>query len=152
MITYEVGDATVPFERGRTLIIHVVNNVGLWGSGFVVPLGKKYPKAREKFLDHVGHMQLGKTDFVTVESYKLVIANMCAQNGVRSDRNPHPLKYGPLATCIDHVCYYAAKNSYRILAPKFGSDLAGGSWPKIESIFYEALDTYQVEATVRTLP
>lgn len=151
MITYEVGDATIPFNGEKTLIIHVVNNIGAWGSGFVVPLGERYPEAKEVYTNRVGNMALGTVDLIPIKGVLVTVANMCAQNGIKGPGNPHPLKYGPLAKCLDDTCYYAARSGFKILAPKFGADRGGGDWSKIEVLFDEALDAYGVEAVVRTL-
>lgn len=48
-ITYLVGDATQPDEMsehhgGPQLIVHIVNNVGGWGRGFVKALSKRWPE------------------------------------------------------------------------------------------------------------
>jgi hypothetical protein len=47
MITYIVGDATDPQGQGKKMIVHVCNDIGAWGLGFVVPLGTKFPKAKD---------------------------------------------------------------------------------------------------------
>ena len=55
-IHYIIGDATLPIETEaeNRLIVHCCNSLGAWGAGFVVPLGRRYPKAKEeykKFID-----------------------------------------------------------------------------------------------------
>lgn len=48
-IEYIVGDATAPvtpMNADNLIIAHCCNDVGAWGSGFVVPLGNKYPNVK----------------------------------------------------------------------------------------------------------
>ncbi len=54
VINYVEGDVLdlsgVP--AGKTVLIpHVCNAVGAWGAGFVVPLGRAYPAAKQAYLD-----------------------------------------------------------------------------------------------------
>lgn len=49
MIDYVHGDATLPTEGARVLA-HICNDVGRWGKGFVVLVGKAYPMARAEYL------------------------------------------------------------------------------------------------------
>jgi hypothetical protein len=49
-VRYVVGDATTPQGNRPMVIAHVCNDVGAWGRGFVVPLGKRYPSAKQQFV------------------------------------------------------------------------------------------------------
>ncbi len=42
MINYVKGDATSPIGDGVKLIVHVCNDIGAWGAGFVLALSKKW--------------------------------------------------------------------------------------------------------------
>jgi hypothetical protein len=119
-----------------------VNDCRAWGSGFVVPLGRKFPEAREKYLgwcDTKGYdmpysnyprLGLGNTQFVEVVKDKITVANMMAQTlgGTR------PLYYNYLSKCMDEVAVFASKKNARIIAPMFGSGLAGGNWEFVEAL------------------
>jgi hypothetical protein len=45
-----VGDATAPAGSGPRVIVHVCNDVGKWGRGFVLALSRKWaePERRER--------------------------------------------------------------------------------------------------------
>lgn len=70
----------MPYTSPYPVVIpHVCNNIGGWGSGFVIPLAKKFPEAEQayrqwcekKFDPHAGpdsNFQLGNTQFVLVNS------------------------------------------------------------------------------------
>jgi hypothetical protein len=137
-IEYTTGDLfdSVPTRDNRTNIVcHVCNDIGKWGSGFVVPLGRKYPSTKITYLAAKDNLTLGKTQFVPLLDGKLIVANMIAQHGIRKENNKIPLQYDALEKCMLEVADYCKKYpDVRILAPKFGSDRAGGDWGKIENI------------------
>jgi len=43
-IAYVMGDATAPKADGPKIIVHVCNDVGAWGRGFVVALSRRWPE------------------------------------------------------------------------------------------------------------
>lgn len=140
-------------EKTIVLIPHVVNNIGLWGSGFVVPLGDKHPKSRDKYLEAFNHdgLNLGTSQMVIADTGDVIVANMCAQQGVVSADNPHPLKYAALVHCMEFVAHWIATNknwlqrsdkSFQIHAPRFGSDRAGGNWTFITALINEIWRDY----------
>ena len=43
-IRYVVGDARSPDSAGNKVIVHVCNDIGGWGKGFVIALSKRWPK------------------------------------------------------------------------------------------------------------
>lgn len=137
MIEYIEGDLFDHVPKDKFVIIpHVCNTLGKWGAGFVIPLGKKYPKAKDSYLElhKINAIELGHTDFVQVSS-KVVVANMIAQDGIGSKRC---LRYNHLATCLDSVAEYARLNKMEIHAPMFGSGLAGGKWEFISELINDS--------------
>jgi hypothetical protein len=40
-IAYHVGDATMPVGDGPKILVHICNNIGAWGRGFVVALSRR---------------------------------------------------------------------------------------------------------------
>jgi len=118
-IKYIEGDLFGHPTDSPIVICHVANNRGRMGSGFVVPLAKKYPKARQDYID-LGNWMLGETQFVQVEE-NVIVANMIAQTlgGKR------PLFYNHLANCMEQVAESLPK---QIIAPLFSAGLAGGDW------------------------
>jgi len=142
MIKYIQGDLFDFVEPG-VIIPHVCNNANKWGRGFVVPLMEHYLKARIEFdkwakdgWDGQQPYKLGFTQIVEVEP-QVIVANMIAQVFYVRDgsiRQTRPLYYNKLVSCMEHVGEVARVNNLRILAPKFGSELAGGDWKFVECL------------------
>jgi len=49
VIAYVVGDATRPEGQGPRVIVHVCNDIGGWGRGFVLALSRAYPEAERRY-------------------------------------------------------------------------------------------------------
>ena len=149
MIQYKVGNLfeLYPKEVMDDLFIpHICNNVGGWGSGFVVPLAKQWPETRQAYIS-LPNYKLGETQFVRVTGKpsdypapggNIWVCNMIAQNHTISPENPKPIKYAALAQCMQRVAEACRqKTSPEIHAPMFGSGLAGGNWDFIEELIQE---------------
>ena len=136
VISYIEGDlfAAIKDKKNTIVLPHICNSKKAWGAGFVVPLGKHYPKAKEVYLS--GSPQLGDTDFVECDN--VIICNMVAQT-LGGER---PLYYQYLAKCMEAVanrcfsieCYDA---EYEIHAPAFGTNLAGGDFNIIKELIHD---------------
>lgn len=138
----EIAAAAKSKKKHVIYIPHVCNCKGGWGSGFVVPLGTKFPMAKQKYLGMgVNESNLGYTQSVTVTETQptVVICNMIAQTlgGVR------PLYYNHLAACMEQVAHNVSvqmnaltkpKTTCEIRCPMFGAGLAGGDWNFIEML------------------
>jgi len=48
-ITYIKGDATNPQAKGTKIIIHICNNLGGWGKGFVLAISKRWKAPEEAY-------------------------------------------------------------------------------------------------------
>lgn len=143
MITYHVGNL-FDAEKKNCIIAHVCNNMGGWGSGFVVPLGRNYPKAREEYYNNTSYI-LGHTQLVEISQIsKVYVANMIAQTlgGKR------PLYYNHLARCMDQVRDYAKAFEVKIYAPLFGSKLAGGNWDFIEQLIIDSWNSCHLDVHI----
>lgn len=143
----DLFDAVKNHDGPETIIIpHVCNSKSAWGAGFVLPLANAFPETRGNFLawsrthentdsvTHTGPYQLGHVQFVRVKP-KIVVANMVAQT-LGGNR---PLSYKYLGRCMERVssfCDSITKHDDvpRIVAPMFGSGLAGGNWNFIEQM------------------
>jgi hypothetical protein len=165
-LEYKVGNLfeLMPTTGPKTKVIaHVCNDIGGWGSGFVIPLARQYPEAEKQYRDwwHQSFSQnqtfeLGNLGLVSVqapdfENEKTVnghiyVANMIAQQGTiatpargRTHVDLTPLRYWALACCMkklaNGVCRFP--NGVEFHVPKFGSDRAGGSWDVIETLIEE---------------
>ena len=51
MITYTKGNVVESDADALRVLCHVVNSSGLWGSGVVIPIGKKWPNVLQAYLD-----------------------------------------------------------------------------------------------------
>ena len=63
-IRYVIGDATAPEGEGPKVIVHVCNDIGGWGRGFVVALSKRWDKPELVVLQRgkLGESVLAKCD------------------------------------------------------------------------------------------
>lgn len=152
-ISYLKGDASLPLEE-NTLIIHVVNQLGLWGKGFVLSLSKQFPSAKKEYLKWSKDKEtfsLGEVQFVCVEQQKpIFIANMLAQKGVRKNYKNSTIyiDYDALRLCLKKVARFSLINRLSIQMPKIGSGLAGGDWREIEEIINEELIYHKIKCSV----
>jgi hypothetical protein len=127
-------------EDKNIIVPHVCNNVQKFGAGFAKSIALKWPIVRSKFLDF--NAILGEVQFVDVD--KLTVANMIAQDGVKSIKDKKPLRYTHLIKCMNTVGAFAKKSNAEIHTIKFGSNLAGGTWEFIEELIYELWDELPV--------
>ena len=141
-----VGDATQPVKK-PAIICHVANDEGKWGSGFVLALGKAYPKAESEYRSLApSQCVLGYTQFVI--DGDVTIANMIAQHGVR----PHqgiPLRYSSLNICLSDVQNRALAEDRTVHMPRIGAKRGCGDWNVIKAII---MATMKVDTYVYTLP
>lgn len=134
-------------NSANIIVPHVCNNVDSFGAGFAAGVTKHYPIVKQNYHllgSHFLKNNFGYVQFVEVAKdntygYKLVFANMIAQNGTISKLNPRPLNYYALVKSMVAVAAYAQNNfdpdqRVQIHAPKFGSGLAGGNWHFIEDL------------------
>lgn len=134
-ITYRKGDATRPVGEGHKLILHICNDIGAWGSGFVVALSNRWPQPGamyRKWYSDTPDFGLGQVQFVTVED-DITVVNMIAQRGVRKQDGTAPIRYSALEECLAEV-YSTLTDEDTIHGPRFGAGLAGGDWSRIEKI------------------
>lgn len=141
-----VGDATKPVKT-PAVIAHVCNTTGKWGSGFVLPLGKAYPQAKDDFLSQPKR-PLNDVSIIDCGN-GIHVANMVAQVGTKSSRGQIPLRYNALHACLERVQKFAADNGATVHVPRIGSKLAGGCWPVVKDVL---VATMKVDTYVYTLP
>lgn len=68
-IRYVEGDATAPITEGNKVIVHICNDIGKWGKGFVVAVSKRWPgpeKAYREAFSGSAPTQLGEVQFIDV--------------------------------------------------------------------------------------
>ncbi len=152
MISYLVGDATQPVGSGPRYIVHVCNNSGGWGAGFVLALSKRWPDPEFNYRawyrglhDRVtckNPFRLGNVQPVQVEDDIWVI-NMIAQNGY-GQKKGIPLRYDALEKCLAKVAEDARVAGASIHMPRIGCGLAGGKWEQVEEIIQRTMGDLDV--------
>lgn len=155
MIQYVQGDATNPQGDGDKLIVHVCNDVGAWGAGFVLAISERWKRPELAYLkafaaSQNGKMALGSTQLIQVESHIWVV-NMIAQRGLRPSKSGPPIRYDALTTCLSRVAEEAKRMNASVHMPRIGCGLAGGKWEKIEPIITKTLIEASVPVTVYDL-
>jgi hypothetical protein len=132
-------------EKKPDAISHVVNNVGEWGAGFVLPLASEFPEAKIYYDHEWEDYSLGEVQRV-VTNRGVHIYNLFAQDGVGGKR---PLRYGWLAKSLRQMGDMINEGA-SVYMPRIGCGLAGGSWEVVEPLIEEGLSDQHV--TVFTLP
>lgn len=147
-INYITGNALEPKVDGDKAIVHVCNNAGGWGAGFVVAISKKWKDPEEAYRDWYRRgditsydtFRLGMVQPVPVES-DIVIFNMIAQhNTISIEPGSVPIRYDALRECLIKVVkYMKKKENPSTHMPRIGCGLAGGRWSEIEKIVEKEL-------------
>lgn len=149
MITYLKGDAVYPYKGiGYNFILHVCNNEGKWGKGFVKALSErsKKPENRYRYEYRKGSSSsaLGGIQIIDVDDIDWVI-NMIAQKGTISKSNPHPLSLEALDHCLESVASFIdTVRMVSIHMPRIGCGLGGATWDEIEPLIQKHLGKFPV--------
>ena len=150
-INYIHGDATQPNGDTNKIIVHICNDIGGWGKGFVMALSRRW-KAPEKeyrnWYQSQENFALGEVQFVQVEP-NLWIANLIGQHKIyRSKSGEPPIRYEAVRTGMKKVAEQAKNLGTAVHMPRIGCGLAGGKWEHIEPIILEELIEKGIEVTV----
>lgn len=157
-IKYIKGDATEPilFENKYSVICHCCNALGAWGKGFVVPLGKKYPIAKEKYLELIKNSSkatiLGSVSFAKATD-KIIVANIIGQYDIYPRNGKIPLDYAALEKGFKFIIeiFKMHKMPFTVHMPKIGCGLAGGDWNRVENIIKNTFINSNIEVYVYLL-
>jgi len=159
MLIYVSGDATKPSQPGVQVLVHVCNDVGAWGKGFVIAVDKLSKEPKEYYLRQAKYgknFKLGQVQWTFVHP-QFAVVNMIAQHGLRSGSNPKPIDERALYRCLKKVDTACAAlicdtddKRLSIHMPKIGAGLGGGDWDFIEGVVDLALSRWRV--FVYTLP
>ena len=146
-ISYLKGDATAPRADGNKIIVHVCNDAGGWGAGFVLALSRRWPEPEQEYRrwhreGEAGGFRLGAARLVQVEP-DLWVANMVAQHGM--------IDYGALEACLRQVAEEARRLGASVHMPRIGTGLAGGRWEEVEPIILRTLCDQGIPVTVYDL-
>jgi O-acetyl-ADP-ribose deacetylase (regulator of RNase III) len=77
-INYIKGDATAPTHSGNKIIVHICNDIGGWGKGFVMAISKRWKEPELQYrawYKSQENFDLGQVQFVQVEE-NLWVANL----------------------------------------------------------------------------
>ena len=154
LINYTRGDATQPAAPGNKIIVHVCNDIGGWGRGFVIALSKRWPQPEaeyRKWYASKRNFNLGEVLFVQVEE-DIWVANMIGQRDIKPDKDGNPpVRYDSIALALSKVAAFAAEKNATVNLPRIGCGLAGGTWDKMEPIIITTLTSKGVPVTVYDL-
>ena len=152
-INYVKGDATEPVGEGIKFIVHICNDIGAWGAGFVLAISAKWksPEIKYKAWAHSKlKFNLGNIQWNQVED-DIYVVNMIAQHKVGFDNGEPPIRYSALNDCLFKVGNTAQRLKASVHMPRIGCGLAGGKWEKVESIIDAALLSRNIDVTVYDL-
>ncbi len=155
-IHYVVGDATSPVVDGPKIIVHVCNDIGGWGRGFVMALSRRWPEPEREYRNwHRGETSqpfaLGEVQFVQVES-DIWVANLIGQRDIRQRGGSPPIRYDALRAGLQTVGREARRLSATVHMPRIGCGLAGGKWEEVGPIVEQELASLGIGVTVYDLP
>jgi len=164
MITYLTGDATEPIGDGPKLIVHVNNDLGGWGKGFVLALSKKWSAPERCYREwaRAGRWEdgdhgsalfgLGQIQAVRVGD-DITVCNMVAQHGYYPQTRGPYIRYDALEECLRSVAHLANSSQQQrsVHMPRIGCGLAGGRWEDVELVVERTLAAAAVPTFVYDL-
>lgn len=136
-IQYIKCDVLVIKDKSKpTYILHVVNNLGKWGAGFVLALSDKWSEPENIYRSRK-NWPLGEIDICKIND-KLYVVNMICQKGIRQKydkKDKQYICYDNLKICLEKVKHMLSDiNECNIRMPRIGCGLGGGKWQDIEPI------------------
>lgn len=150
-ITYQQGDATRPTIQGNKIIVHICNDIGGWGKGFVMALSKRWAAPEQKYREwHRSHInfELGEVQFVQVGT-DLWVANLIGQHKVNRDEHGNaPIRYDVVEKGLEKLAAFALEHAASVHMPRIGCGLAGGNWDVMGPIVEKALSAKGIDVTV----
>lgn len=152
-IKYQIGDATNPICHGNKIIVHICNDIGAWGKGFVLAVSKRWIEPEQeykKWFKSKIEFGLGKVQFVKVTN-DLIVANLIGQSDIRYKDSTPPIRYEAVKSGLDIVSKKAIEINATIHMPRIGCGLAGGEWNIIEGLIDLELIKKGIEVNVYDL-
>jgi O-acetyl-ADP-ribose deacetylase (regulator of RNase III) len=160
-IRYVRGDATHPeTEDGVRVIVHICNDAGGWGSGFVLAVDKLSVIPRAVYHTHKrykerpdGLLELGTVQLVKVK-VNLWVANLIGQHMHRTANGDPPIRYNAVRLGLMRLAEQVllSNEPVSIHMPRIGCGLGGGKWEFIEHIISQELSAKGIPVTVYDLP
>jgi O-acetyl-ADP-ribose deacetylase (regulator of RNase III) len=168
-LKYVTGDVTDPQIDYDAYLIHVCNNANGFGSGVAGAIARRWPRVKREFHAWARDgiyatnggaeetpYRLGEIQTISVqETPRLTVVNMVAQDGYwkpGESRGRCYLNYASLALCLNQVMNLARIFEMDVVAPRFGSALAGGNWNLIEEMIQRGLCDNGVNVTIYDPP
>jgi O-acetyl-ADP-ribose deacetylase (regulator of RNase III) len=150
-VNYIIGDATNPKIEGNKIIVHVCNDIGGWGKGFVMAISKRWKQPEQHYREWFksnDNFSLGQVQFVQVEE-ELWVANLIGQHKINKDENGNaPIRYEAIFLGLEKVGQFAIDKNATVHMPRIGCGLAGGTWDKIEPLIIKSLLENEIETYV----
>lgn len=152
-IAYVRGDATQPAGDDRKILVHGVNDLGRWASGFVLAVSARWPEPEREYLAWAARrtnpdFELGAVQYVKVAP-NLCVANLISQHGVfHWQYNPIPVRYPAIRTGLTTIAAFAQKHGASVHMPRIGAGKARGDWRQIEPLIVQTLIAQGVAVTV----
>lgn len=150
-INYIKGDATAPTLSGNKIIVHICNDIGGWGKGFVMAISKRWKQPEIQYrtwYKSQENFDLGQVQFVQVEE-NLWVANLIGQHKINKDEqgNP-PIRYDAVLEGLQKVSDFAKAQNASVHMPRIGCGLAGGTWDQIEPLIIVTLTNSAISVWV----
>jgi O-acetyl-ADP-ribose deacetylase (regulator of RNase III) len=152
-INYIKGDATEPIGSDIKILVHICNDIGGWGKGFVMALSKKWktPELAYRAWYKSGiDFNLGDAQFVKIND-ALFVCNLIGQEGIYKKNGLPPVRYEAIEKGLSKVAIFANKQEATVHMPRIGAGLAGGKWEIIEEIIIKTLIDAEIQVTVYDL-
>ncbi|WP_075342721.1 macro domain-containing protein [Tenacibaculum agarivorans] len=153
-IQYRKGDATQPVGEGNKILVHICNDIGAWGKGFVLAISKRWKLPENKYriwYKSKEGFELGAVQFIQVEE-ELWVANVIGQHKIRKDENGNPpIRYKAIEHGLATVTEKAVLINASVHMPRIGCGLAGGKWENIVPILENSLLKNQIQTVVYDL-
>lgn len=152
-INYLVGNVLESKIEEDKIIVHICNDIGAWGKGFVLSLSSKWKLPEEeyrKWYKSKKNFELGEVQIIKVNENTFV-GNMISQRGIRKNFTSVPMRYESLDKCLEKVSIFALEKNLKVLMPRIGCGLAGGIWEKITPIIERQLCSKGIEVYVYDL-
>ena len=151
-IKYITGDATAPIGEDTKIIIHICNDIGGWGKGFVVAISNRWKLPEKNYRGWfkeraINDFELGATQIVQVAD-DLFVGNMIGQVGINRQNNQSPIRYEAVEKAMETIVEFAKENNASVHMPRIGCGLAGGKWEEIETILERTLLKNEIETIV----
>ena len=150
-INYLTGDATAPKGQGKKVIVHICNDIGKWGRGFVLAISKRWKTPEQTYrqaFSNESKLELGEVQFIEVNE-EITVANIIGQHDIaRKSSKNIPIRYPAVKQALEKVTEYAKQQNASVHMPRIGCGLAGGNWDSIEPIIIDTLIQNNISTSV----